>query len=306
MAGEKVLVIDDSSEIRSLLECILPYGGYKAISTSSGLHGLSLVSEMNPDLILVDLELPDTTGLKVLEELNRQKSTIPTIMMTGYGSEGAAARALRLGVQGYLIKPFTTEEVLSSIAKALSVGRLRREKEQLAMLVGNYARHFRMLSAIGRSVMADLALDQFLERIVEAGLFMTRAEEGVLLLRDETPDQLQVVAARGQGSPTSDCSSPLDGDERLRVVLEKGSAVRIQAPPGDTIELQTGDMVRAVLQAPLKVRDQILGLLSVARRTRGTPFGKHDEQVLTILADYAAMGLEKNRKDNHSASLGLD
>jgi two-component system NtrC family sensor kinase len=291
MAGEKVLIIDDSSELRSLLESILPFGGYQAISASSGQDGLDLVAQENPDAILVDLELPDTNGLKVLEELNRRRCDIPTIMMTGYGSEGVAAHALRLGVQGYLIKPFTTEEVLSTIEKALSVGRLHREKEQLATLLDRYSRHFQMLCAISRSMVMSLELDQRLERIVEAGLLITQGEASTLLLWDREQEQLHVVAAQGKSSYDTDYCSSLMGDERLRASLDRGTSVRINAAQA-TIKLQNGKAVRAILQAPLKLEGQILGLLSVVKRDGQTPFGKHDEMMLGLLADYAAMALE--------------
>jgi two-component system NtrC family sensor kinase len=291
MTGEKVLIIDDSSELRSLLESILPYGGYEATSASSGHEGLELISEVKPDVILIDLELPDTNGLQVLEELNRQGLSIPTVMMTGYGSEGIAARALRLGVQGYLIKPFTTEEVLSAIEKALSTGRLLREKEQLAALLDRYARHFKTLSGISRSMVMGLDLELFLQRIVEAGLFVTQGEKSALLLRDEELDQLQLVASQGQGSHCGGGFSSEAGDQRLSATLQQGAIVRIHAPPGATIELQTGESVKAIVQVPLKLQDQTIGLLSVVRQTRNTPFGKHDEQMLSLLADYAAMVL---------------
>lgn len=301
MAGEKVLIIDDSSELRSLLESIMPYGGYEAVSAGTGARGLGLAAELNPDVILVDLELPDTSGLKVLEELNRQESTIPTIMMTGYGSEGVAAQALRLGVQGYLIKPFTTDEVLSAVDKALSVGRLRREKEQLAALLERHTQYLSMLGTLGRSIITGLDLDRFLQRVVEAGLFMTGAEEGTMLWWDEQSDQLQVVATTGRREDTAGCFSSLTGDERLRRVLQEGAAVRIHAPAGATIELQTGTPVRAVVQAPLKTQDRVFGLLSMARRTKDVPFGKQDEQVLSILADFTVMAMEKNCRGEAAA-----
>jgi two-component system NtrC family sensor kinase len=292
MAGEIVLIIDDSTELRSLLESILPFGGYEAVSTSSGMEGIELVAKVKPDVILVDLELPDTNGLAVLEELNRQESTIPAIMMTGYGSEGTAARALRLGVQGYLIKPFTTDEVMSAIEKALSIARLHREKEQLSLLVERYARHFKMMAVISHSMVTDLDSDRFLRRIVEAGLYVTQGEEGALLLWDEMRDQLEVVAAQSQASYNADCCSPLVGDERLGATLKQGTVVRIHAPPNATIELQTGQSVWAVLQAPLEMQGQILGMLSVVKRKEQAPFGKHEERMLTLLADYAVMALE--------------
>jgi two-component system NtrC family sensor kinase len=296
MAQATALIIDDSTELRSLLESILPYSGYRTISASTGKEGLNLALKVNPDVILVDLELPDMTGLQVLTELKQHRRSIPTIMITGYGSEGVAARALQLGALGYLVKPFTTEEVLSSLERALTVRRWRREKEQLTNLLDTYALHFRTLSAIGRAMIDGLDLNQFYQRIVEAGLYVTRAERCLLALSDRDLKQLHVVAARGRPCDTEHPFPSSAGDTRLQTILERGNSVRLHTSPDSTILLQTGDAVSAVLQIPLKTRDQIVGLLSVDRQDRGIPFGKHDEQMLAILADYVVIALEKHRQ----------
>ncbi len=293
MAQEKILIVDDSTELTSLLENILPYGGYQTISALTGEEGLGMVLDSNPDVILVDLELPDITGLRFLETLSQRGLTTPTIMMTGYGSEGVAARALRLGASGYLIKPFTTEEVLGSVEKALSVSRLRREKAQLASMLDMYSRHIRTISAIGQALIADLELDRFFQRIVDAGLFITRAERCLLSLQDRNPDQLQLVAARGKQVRTNLLYPRKAGDARLYTVLAEGIGVRLHTTSAPPIALQTGEPVLAVLQVPLKTRERVIGLLSVDRQSIGVPFGTHDEQMLAILADYAVIGLEK-------------
>jgi CheY-like chemotaxis protein len=295
MAGEKVLVIDDSEELRSLLAAILPFGGYETHGAGSGEEGLGLVPEVQPDVILIDLELPDTTGLKVLEELNQQGFTIPTIMMTGYGSEGSAARALQLGVRDYLIKPFTTEEVLSSIERALSESRLRREKEQQAILLSDYARRFKLISAVGRSMSQGLDLEQILQRIVDAALLATRAEAGLILLLGETREQLQVVATQGSSSPAEGSLLSTPGDERLRPVLEEGTPVRLHSEPDQRIEIQTGELVSAVCQVPLLSGGEVCGLLTTDRRDKEAAFGQLDAQTLAILASYAALVLERHR-----------
>jgi two-component system NtrC family sensor kinase len=296
MAGEKVLIIDDSEELRALLETILPYGGYNGVGVGSGQEGLDLVPELQPDVILIDLELPDTTGLKLLEELNRRGFTIPTIMMTGYGSEGSAARALRLGVRDYLIKPFTTEEVLSSIERALSEVRLRREKEQQAVLLHDYVRRFKVISAVGQSMVTGLDLEQVLQRIIDAAVIATRADAGSLLLLDEDSEHLRVVAAHGYTNNETESLSSTAGDERLHPVLKDGVVVRLHSKADRTIELQTGDTVRAVCQAPVKIESRVCGLLMMDKRHKHTAFGKRDEQTLMILADYAALAVERNRR----------
>jgi DNA-binding response OmpR family regulator len=291
MSEPTVLIIDDRTELRDLLESILPYSGYRTIGASTGQEGLDLLLELKPDVVLLDLELPDTSGLKVLEELNRQELDIPTIMITGYGSEGVAARALRLGAQSYLVKPFTTEEVLSSVDRALTVRHLRHEKAQLAALLEAYTRHFRTISAVGRALIDGLDPDQYFQRIVEAGLYVTRAESCLLSLLEPDRSQLRVIAARGRASLAGLSVPSQAGDHRLRRVLRDGASVRIDASPDVPIVLQTGDTVRAVLQVPLRARDCIIGLLSVDRQGTGVPFGKHDQLMLGLLADYAVIAM---------------
>jgi two-component system NtrC family sensor kinase len=304
MAEEYILIIDDSTELRSLLESILPFSGYHTLSASTGEEGLEQAIKSRPDVILIDLELPDTTGLKVIEELNRRGITIPTIMITGYGSEGTAARALRLGAQGYLVKPFTTEEVLSSVEKALVVRRLNREMAQLEAELDTYAHHFRTVSAIGSALIDGLDLGQFFQKIVDAGAFVTRAERCTLALLDPVSEQLQVAATRGKSDPISMTASPQAGATGLRPVLEQGISVRLQATTGETIALQTGDEVKAALQVPLKTQVQTIGLLSVDRQDSPSPFDDHDELLLTILANYAVISLEMQRHAEMVASSG--
>jgi two-component system NtrC family sensor kinase len=294
MSKERILIIDDSTELRSLLESILPYSGYETIGATTGQEGLKLALELRPDAILVDLELPDTSGLQVLEALHQHKVIIPTIMMTGYGSEGVAARALRLGALGYLIKPFTTEEVLLSIERALTVRRLTRENAHLTTRLETYARHFRMLHAIGRAMITSPDLDQFFRQLAEAGLYATRAERCLLLLLDARPDQLRVAAAIGKSCPAGRHIPTQACDEHLRPVLKDGTSVRLHAPQESVIGLQSGDAVKAVLQVPLRTGGRTVGLLSVDRQDTNTPFGRHDEQILTLLADYAVIALEEN------------
>jgi transcriptional regulator with GAF, ATPase, and Fis domain len=216
-------------------------------------------------------------------------------MITGYGSEGTAARALRLGAEGYLVKPFTTEEVLSSVEKALVVRRLNREKAQLERALDAYARHFRTLSAIGRALINGIDLDQIYQRIVDAGAFVTRAERCTLALLEPVSGQLEVVATRGKSEPLSMTAGPQEGAAGLRPVLEEGTSVRLQAVTAETITLQTGDPVKAVLQVPLQTRVETIGLLSADRQDSSSSFDSHDEQMLGILANCLVIALEMQR-----------
>jgi len=296
MIAKTVLIIDDSDELRSLLENVLPLGGYQTISAATGRDGLHLAAEAKPDVILVDLDLPDMNGLKVLETLHRDKQLIPTVIITGYGSEGVAARALDLGAFGYLIKPCTTEEVLSSIEKALNRGQLLGEKEQLNSLIHDYRLHVSTLATLGQTLVLGVERGECLQRIAEAAVFVTRADRCLLSLAQEDGDHLGIEAIPGQAT-TGRRFSPQAGDPPLRAVLERGVTARITAPPSSAILMQTGDSVQAVLQVPVKTRVGVIGFLSADRQKAGVPFSLHDEQMLSILATYAVLALDKESQD---------
>lgn len=132
LARETILIIDDNADVRTLLgERVLPGYGYRPLTAPDGQEGLWQIRVHRPDLILLDLRLPDMSGMELLHILSAEGYDIPVILLTAYGSEWIAAQALRLGVQDYIIKPFTVDEVLSSIERALTTRRLRQERNAL-------------------------------------------------------------------------------------------------------------------------------------------------------------------------------
>ncbi|MEN8098581.1 MAG: response regulator [Chloroflexota bacterium] len=129
---ERILVVDDSEAIASLLvEDILPLAGYSARSALDSHAALDLVLDYQPDLILCDLEMPGMNGLDLLRTLEDKGIVIPSILMTAFGSEAIAAQALRMGVKAYIIKPFTTDEIISAIESALAEKRLRSRVSEI-------------------------------------------------------------------------------------------------------------------------------------------------------------------------------
>src|SRR5438270_3798244 len=132
MAHEKILVIDDSAQIRDFLaRQLLPREGYVCVTAADGRAGLEVLGREKPDLILTDMQMPRMSGLEFLQLLAQYKVDIPVVMMTAHGSETIAIEAFRLGVKDYLVKPFTVDDVLTVITRALTETRLRREKEIL-------------------------------------------------------------------------------------------------------------------------------------------------------------------------------
>lgn len=176
MSGETILIIDDSKEIvKHLTEYILPVNGYKTLHAFDGRTGLQLIREKKPDLVMLDLHLPEMTGTDVLQQMTQESLSTPVVLMTGYGSEQSAIDAFRLGAKDYIIKPFTVDEITETIDRALVETRLLHDKEELAeqlrrtkVELSRQAHEMETLSNIGKAITSLLSVDKVLERVTEA------------------------------------------------------------------------------------------------------------------------------------------
>jgi two-component system KDP operon response regulator KdpE len=118
MTGSRVLVIDDETAIRRLLRISLEPEGYILLEASEGKEGLVTASTQRPDLIILDLGLPDIDGMTVLKRL-REWSKIPVIVLTVKDSDIDKVTLLDAGADDYLTKPFSVPELLARIRAAL-------------------------------------------------------------------------------------------------------------------------------------------------------------------------------------------
>ena len=114
----RVLVIDDEIQIRRLLRISLEKQGYDVYEAETGKDGVRMVLVAKPDIIILDLGLPDRDGLSVLTEL-RAWSTVPVIVLSVRNTEEDIVRLLNAGADDYLIKPFNTGELIARIQVAI-------------------------------------------------------------------------------------------------------------------------------------------------------------------------------------------
>lgn len=118
MNNATVLVIDDEVQIRRLLEITLESGQYTVESAATARDGLRMAATHPPDLVILDLGLPDENGHTVLQKL-REWYTKPVLILSAQGSEEDIIKALDNGANDYLVKPFRTGELLARIRSAL-------------------------------------------------------------------------------------------------------------------------------------------------------------------------------------------
>ncbi|MBS3944975.1 MAG: response regulator transcription factor [Melioribacter sp.] len=113
-AQNKIVVIDDESQIRKILSITLGAEGFKVIEASKGKEGIVSVANNHPQIVILDLGLPDEDGLTVLKEI-RTWSNVPIIILSVRNSEDDIVKALDLGADDYVTKPFNTAELIARI-----------------------------------------------------------------------------------------------------------------------------------------------------------------------------------------------
>lgn len=134
MNKSEILVIDDEPQIRKLLSIVLESDGYKVISASTGLDGISLAASNQPDLILLDIGLPDRNGLEILKDL-RQWYRKPIVILSVQNHEEDIVGALDNGADDYITKPFRTGELLARIRT--SIRRQSKSNGNSKVVAGN-------------------------------------------------------------------------------------------------------------------------------------------------------------------------
>jgi len=115
----KVLVIDDEPPIRKLLRMGLSAHGYEILEAPSGRVSLELLEQKKPDLVILDLGLPDIQGLDLLRMIRSRNESVPIVVLSSRGDEAGKVQALDLGADDYVTKPFGMDELLARMRAAL-------------------------------------------------------------------------------------------------------------------------------------------------------------------------------------------
>ncbi len=177
---QTVLIIEDEADIQTLLRTVLTRNDFDVLVASDGLTGIFLAKEHHPDLIVLDVGLPDMDGWGVLEQL-RSASNVPVIMLTAHGTEADRVRGFGAGADDYLVKPFSNKELIARIRAVLRRSQPAQAQPDLyndgvlaidfiAKLVSVNGRllkvtpiEFRLLSAFAKSAGLVLSVQQLLE-----------------------------------------------------------------------------------------------------------------------------------------------
>ncbi len=119
--GKKVLIVDDEENIVISLEFLIRQAGYDLQIAHNGVEALAQVATFQPDLILLDVMMPQINGYEVCRQVreNRAWQAIKIIMLTAKGREAEIAKGLAIGADSYIVKPFSTKELVAEVRRVL-------------------------------------------------------------------------------------------------------------------------------------------------------------------------------------------
>lgn len=285
MAGEKIIIVDDEADVVDLCSRILTIDGYEVKTAHNGYEAIEIATREHFDLLLIDVKMLGLTGLEIAQRLKKQDIDIICVTISGYSTIDMVIEALKLGVDEFITKPFTTHELSTVVAKALEKKRLKKENFRLRSLIP--------LFELNRILLGTVNVDQVMSRLLEIAQKETQASLAVLYIFNEV-----ALSKRLQHPTEGEIDQQRENaySELAQIIFKDGQQLGLNngAVPGEEHKAVMAELgEKTILATPLTSQSKTLGVLILDRNERG--FSPSDGEFLTVLAGQASIALENAR-----------
>ncbi|MFY9397448.1 MAG: hybrid sensor histidine kinase/response regulator [Desulfomonilia bacterium] len=223
----RILIIDDEESILDGCRQALEKSGYSVRTSSDGIAGVDLAREMKPEVIFVDLKMPNCSGMDIIENISREMPDAVLIVITGYASIVSAVEAMKKGAYDYLPKPFTPDQLRAITRRGLEHRRLKIEAEFLREEKARMERHF--ITFVSHEMRSPLvSIQQYIESLKiicenslkpDAMEIISRCEKRLQGLQDLIEHWLDI--SRIENGTFSEAKVTMDLTEVIRRSLEE-------------------------------------------------------------------------------------
>ncbi len=295
-----ILLVDDDRLIQEKVGDVLKAEGYTLVTRSSGAEIFDVLQSQELDLVLLDLILPDGSGVDFLSFIAQKDPDLPVIIVTGYASLTTAMEAIKKGAYDYLQKPVIPEILLAAVRRAVEKRTTNKQAAALMVDLSQKIHEVLIRDQIGEIIASRLDSPYVLRSLADATRSALMCEGCCLFLLEEATGNLRVEVTVGEKTSalTSLVLRPSQGI--VGWVMEAGEpavvndvAVDPRFFPG--IDQVTGFTTRSLLAAPLTVKGRRIGVIEAVNSRRAEGFTPNDLRLLTSLGRKAAIAIENAR-----------
>jgi two-component system, cell cycle response regulator len=311
----RILVTDDQADICEVVRAFLESWGCAVDAVTSGRQALDLIASNDYDVAIVDLDLGDMSGLKVLEAVRARSQTAEVVILSGFGTQEHVSEAIGLGASAYIQKPVTFAEVDARVREALAKRRFAAGVEEAIRGVGaedrgmpGRLRQAYLLYDLGKRLITTLDYQRVIDTVLDSLLAMVACECASILLVEPGGAVLHVAS----DLPLSPVALDAVRDEvlafwrslRKEEIGESQAKVHFRArgPSRARTEL---DPAGRTLKVPLSVQDRVVGVLVLRMPAAAGQADSHAESLPYIAGSLAAHALDNASLHRHTRMLAL-
>ena len=283
----RILVVDDEKFIRDILADFLGMEGYAVRTADDGTSAVSELQRDRYDMVISDLKMPRMGGLELLKEINTTAPDTLTVIMTGFGTVETAIDAMKRGAYDYILKPFKVEEIVHIVQRGLEKRRLAAENLRLREALSLYK--------VSEAIAASLSTDDVIATVDKSAINEMRADVVTTWLEDGKGEYVERSVTRAEGIAPDEnlgCLKPEAVVPRLStgdlLVEHNERAARL-------LDRQPDRTVSSIAVVPLKMRERLVGWISVESLTATKRFDEGQRKLLSIMASRAAAAIENAR-----------
>ena len=284
---EKILITDDERYVLEATMRRLRNRGYDVDGVASGKEALDRITGEPYDLLLLDIKMPDISGLELLRRARGINPEIMAVIVTGYGSVENAIEAMELGALGFVRKPVSIEELTAAIEGALARGRLQKENTRLKALLP--------LFELSKVILSEVDEGNLLDLILETATNGVQADFAQLLLRDNDGNLVK-RATRGL-MPAENVGEVVEDDIAVDVIATLEPVVVSGAGNSSMIITDKGQHVTDGyrLYVPIAARGEAIGVMEIGRVEKGATCQQSDIEFLCTLCGQGAVAIANAR-----------
>lgn len=302
---QRLLYVEDNHTAARLFQIKLQQEGYVVDLAKSGSEGLAMLERNEYDLIALDQNIPDRSGLEILQTLTARRSMPPIIMITAQNDTKTAVEAMKLGASDYVVKGLHNEylQLLPAVVRqTLDKRKLEHERDKTLEELQQNNRRLLLLNRVAQLLTSTLDLEQVIQQLVRTISELLDTEGSSVWLWDELHSNSLIcvgIYSHGQNITPDSILRLKPGQGIAGWVAHHGKSVhtgnvRTDARFTRDVDDSTGFETQSLLAVPLQAQNKTIGVLELVNKRYG-PFDESDSVIAETLAASAAIAIENAR-----------